>query len=387
MSTTEPAAGSGNVLGEKDLKNLAIAEPAEVDSSSKASTTEDAKPVEESVPVPPTQSTGDPTKIPIAHPVAGAIPQTHATLTPEQEKKYNDLLDTVSAWTEVPIISDRNAKKEPITDDDRMWLTRECLLRYLRATKWSPIDAPKRLLATLTWRREYGVLGFTPEYISPEQETGKQVALGYDVEGRPCLYLDPSKQNTKPADRQLHHLVYMMDRVIDLMGPGQETLALVINFAGPSGGGNPSVTQGKQTLNILQNHYPERLGRALISKLPWFISTFFKLISPFIDPVTREKMKFSEPLTNHVPTEQLWTNYGGTHEFTYDHSVYWPALNELCKTRRNEMKARWEKAGKKVGENEAYLRGGDVPSVGSINAGKENQAPETTAPADSSAVA
>jgi len=147
-----------------------------------------------------------------------------------------------------------------------MWLTRDCLLRYLRATKWSPTEAPKRLLATLTWRREYGLDTFTPSYISPENETGKQVILGYDFEGRPCLYLNPSKQNTAKSDRQLHHLVFMLERVIDLMGPGQETSALLINFKESSSGSNPSVGQGKQTLVILQGHYPERLGRALISE-------------------------------------------------------------------------------------------------------------------------
>lgn len=46
-------------------------------------------------------------------------------------------------------------------------------------------------------------------------------------------------------------------------------------------------------LNILQNHYPERLGLALILNVPWLVDMFFKLIKPFIDPVTRDKMWFN----------------------------------------------------------------------------------------------
>jgi hypothetical protein len=59
------------------------------------------------------------------------------------------------------------------------------LLRYLRAAKWNEAQATARVQATLVWRREYGVEEHTADYISEENETGKQVLLGYDNEGRP----------------------------------------------------------------------------------------------------------------------------------------------------------------------------------------------------------
>lgn len=46
-------------------------------------------------------------------------------------------------------------------------------------------------------------------------------------------------------------------------------------------------------LNIIQSHYPERLGLALILNVPWLLNAFYKLITPFIDPVTRTKMRFN----------------------------------------------------------------------------------------------
>ena len=94
---------------------------------------------------------------------------------------------------------------------------------------------------------------------------GKQLILGWDFHGRPCHYMNPSKQNTPRSDRQIEHLVFMLEREIDLMVPGQETLALLINFAETKSGQGASIGQGRQTLNILQNHYPERLGRALVT--------------------------------------------------------------------------------------------------------------------------
>jgi hypothetical protein len=202
-------------------------------------------------------------KTPIAEPVQSAKPDAAPQLTSDQNAKYEALLDAVKSWTEVPSTQEKGG---PITESEVMWLTRECLLRYLRATKWNTAEAAKRLLGTLTWRREYGVEDLTGDYISPENETGKQIILGFDIAARPCQYLNPGRQNTDVSPRQVQHLVFMVERVIDLMVPGQETLSLLINFKSSKSRSNtaPGIGQGREVLNILQTHYPERLGRALI---------------------------------------------------------------------------------------------------------------------------
>ncbi|PGH11235.1 hypothetical protein AJ79_04966 [Helicocarpus griseus UAMH5409] len=301
-------------------------------------------------------------------PLETSKPHPPPELTEEQQSKYDALFTTVSEWTTVPTTSAKNAPTEPVTDDDRMFLTRECLLRYLRATKWNVAAAATRLQATLTWRREYGLDKLTPDYISVENETGKQVILGYDVNARPCLYLNPGRQNTEHSDRQIQHLVFMLERVVDLMGPDQESLALLVNFKETRSGQNATIGQGRQTLNILQNHYPERLGRALVVNMPFMILGFFKLITPFIDPLTREKLKFNEDLCQHVPPAQLLKGVGGEVDFEYDHSSYWPALNKLCEQRRKEYHDRWVKGGKLIGEHENYLKGGPGKSLSASQA-------------------
>jgi hypothetical protein len=206
-------------------------------------------------------------KTPIASPVASAKVPPPAELTAAEQTKYDWLLDQVKAWTEIKVepATARN-KGGPITDDERMWLTRECLIRYLRATKWEEKESEKRLHDTLAWRREFGADDLTADYISPENETGKQTLLGYDMEGRPCHYLSPGRQNTEPSHRQVEHLVYMVDRVIDIMPAGQEMLCLMINFKQSKTRKytHPSLSMARECLNILQMHYPERLGRALI---------------------------------------------------------------------------------------------------------------------------
>lgn len=201
---------------------------------------------------------------PFLHPTPSSKPAPKTELTEEQVTKYNNVLEFCKSITALPVSTKKGAESAALESDERMWLTRECILRYLRAAKWDVEASKKRLEATLIWRREYGMREHTAEYVSIENETGKQIILGFDNEGRPCLYLNPAKQNTAKSDRQLHHLVWMLERVIDMMPAGQESLALLVDFKASSNSTNPSVSQGRETISILQNHYPERLGRALV---------------------------------------------------------------------------------------------------------------------------
>lgn len=109
--------------------------------------------------------------------------------------------------------------------------------------------------------------------------------------------------------------------------------------------------------------YPVRPSGVANLAVPYVIWGFFKLIGPFIDPQTRQKMKFNEDLTLHVPRGHLMKSMGGDVEFQYAHSVYWPALNQLADKRRSAYRERWIKGGKRVGEYENYLKTGECPSL------------------------
>ena len=93
---------------------------------------------------------------------------------------------------------------------------------------------------------------------------------------------------------------------------------------------------------------------------------FFTAISAFIDPATREKMKFDQDLRTLIPPEQLIKAYGGDVDFVYEHEVYWPAFIKLTEERRALMVQRWEEAGKRVGESEAYLKGEGKQADGGV---------------------
>lgn len=309
---------------------------------------------------------------PFEHPMNPIVPPKF-DLTHEQQAMYEEILAYFHEYVkkEIPVNDSAHAALHPILDEEKAWLTKECFLRYLRATKWKLDAAIKRIEDTLVWRRTFGVVYIdghtdpakhvTADLVEPENLTGKNLIIGYDNDNRPCLYLRNGYQNTSASIRQVQHLVFMLERVIQYMPPGQDTLALLIDFkAAPAHmkllAKFPSLTISKQVLHILQNHYPERLGRGLFTNIPWIGYTFFKLVGPFIDPYTRSKTIYDEPFENYVPKEQLDKEFRGLLDFEYVHEVYWKELNELAEKKHKVYMENFERLGRGIGLSEYDLR-------------------------------
>ena len=85
--------------------------------------------------------------------------------------------------------------------------------------------------------------------------------------------------------------------------------------------------------------------------VPTFVWLFFKLITPFIDPNTREKLKFNENLREYVPPEQLVELFGGDCNFEYEHETFWPEYLKLASERREKYFTRWKAAGGDIGQS------------------------------------
>jgi hypothetical protein len=163
----------------------------------------------------------------------------------------------------------------------------------------------------------------------------------------------------------------MAERACDLMGPGVETLALLVDYAGSTR--NLSFGMCRTLLDIIQTHYPERLGLALIANLPWLLNAFIALLTPFMDPYTRQKLVFNPVINENglfrtvadaeawdadsttrvfEPDQLIQEGWNGSQPFMYSHCVYWEALVKLCEERRSRMFVVWHRMGGKVGIKE-----------------------------------
>jgi len=131
--------------------------------------------------------------------------------------------------------------------------------------------------------------------VHEESATGKQYVHGVCAAGRPVLYMCPGQQNSSSTRGNLLQLVYSLERGVAAMPPGVEKLTLLIDFRGYSWRVAPSFATQRATLTILQHHYPERLGLAVLWGAPKLFHLAYKAIKPFIDPVTAAKIVFLYP--------------------------------------------------------------------------------------------
>lgn len=259
----------------------------------------------------------------LTKPAPGTVVAPVHTYDEEQKAKMRALLEHALTLA-LP-------ESDPYREWEVRWLNKsDTIPRYMRAAKWDLEDAKKRIEGTLKWRREYKPELIPPEEVRIESVTGKIVINGFDKDGRPIIYMRPGLENTERSPRQLRHLVWCLERAKDLMPPGQESLVIIVDYRSCSLRTNPSISVARQTLTILQQHYVETLGRALVVNLPTILTFFYKGISPFLDPVTRDKMRFNPDLTELIPKEQLDASFGGDFEYEFEPVSYWEQIVSAC---------------------------------------------------------
>ncbi|KAI9487364.1 MAG: CRAL-TRIO domain-containing protein [Benjaminiella poitrasii] len=258
-------------------------------------------------------------------------PILNVPLDDEQKKKAKDLMD----YMESIMVN----KEHPYYPNERGFLTEGTIHRYMRARKWNYEAAKTMLENTIKWRREYKPDEVDADAVRVEAETGKMYYSGFDRMGRPLWIMKPRYENSKDSDRQVKHIVFCLERGIRLMPPQVEKISIVVDFKDSTASNNASVGTCKKFLDILGNHYPERLGIAFLVNAPWFFFTTFKLIAPFMDPVTRNKIKFINPddtkqntntdqinMKDYIPLEQMEVSLGGHYNFEFDIDTYWNDL-------------------------------------------------------------
>lgn len=133
----------------------------------------------------------------------------------------------------------------------------------------------------------------------------------------------PGRENTETSPRQLRHLVWWLERANDMMPLGQDSLVIIVDYKSTTLRTNPSISVARKVLHILQQHYVETLGRALVVNLPMLLNFFYRGISPFLDPVTRDKMRFNPDLLELIPPGQLDADFGGDYEWEFEPNSYW----------------------------------------------------------------
>nr|TKW18633.1 hypothetical protein SEVIR_5G443900v2 [Setaria viridis] len=154
----------------------------------------------------------------------------------------------------------------------------------------------------LKWRREAVPDGFVPEErVRRELAQDKAWMGGVDRAGRPILVGFLARHYSAERDMAEYKsfVVYFFDKICARIPRGQEKFLAIIDLKG-WGYANCDVRAYIASIEIMQNYYPERLGKALMINVPYiFMKVWKTMIYPFIDTNTRDKFVFVEDKDQH----------------------------------------------------------------------------------------
>nr|GLL48060.1 random slug protein 5-like [Ipomoea trifida] len=224
----------------------------------------------------------------------------------------------------------------PLSGKLALYCSDASISRYLRARNWNVKKAVKMLKATLKWRLEYKPENIRWDDIASEAETGKIYRSEYkDKHGRTVLVMRPRCQNTKSTKGQIRYLVYCMENAIINLPEDQEQMVWLIDFHGFNVS-HISLKVTKETAHVLQEHYPERLGAAILYDAPKIFEPFWKVAKPFLEPKTANKVSFvysDDPNSKKImedlfDTTQLESAFGGNESADFDIAKYAERMRE-----------------------------------------------------------
>ncbi|KEH28063.1 Sec14p-like phosphatidylinositol transfer family protein [Medicago truncatula] len=192
------------------------------------------------------------------------------------------------------------------------------------------------LKQTLKWRAEYKPEEIRWEDVAEEAETGKIYRSNYtDKHGRTVLVMRPARQNSKTTKGQIKYLVYCMENAILNLSPEQEQMVWLVDFQGFNMS-HISIKVTRETAHVLQEHYPERLGLAILYNPPKIFEPFFTMVKPILDTKTYNKVKFcysddqntKKIMENLFDLDHLESAFDGNENTPFDINKYAERMKE-----------------------------------------------------------
>ncbi|KAE8703065.1 Sec14p-like phosphatidylinositol transfer family protein isoform 2 [Hibiscus syriacus] len=232
-----------------------------------------------------------------------------------QEEEQKEAIGDEVERSKIGIMRALAEREDPSAKDADDFMIR----RFLRARDLDIEKATTMFLKYLSWRRTFLPKGFISESeISTQLADNKLCMQGVDKQGRPIVVAfggrhKPTKGNLEEVKR---FVVYGLEKICAKMPKGQEKFVAIGDLEG-WGFSNSDIRAYLASLSILQDCYPERLGKLIIVHVPYIFMTAWKVVYPFIDSRTKKKIVFVEnkklksALLEDIDESQLPDIYGG----------------------------------------------------------------------------
>ncbi len=275
------------------------------------------------------------------------------------------------------------------------WADDAQLLRFLIARNFNLPASLELIKGAMKWRdhrkpSEIEQSHHWPDRMAKESETGKIYCPGFDKWGRSVLVFDNTVQNTNSIDDQMIFLAWNLEFAIKLMKPQVDKYLVFMHLGNFSFFNTPPLASTKETINMLCNCFPERLGHCIAYQPPSVFRVFFNTVKGFLDAKTASKMVFiigdvSEGSKNDLKMRELvgdnWKELVGAEQPVvkkgcgpgYDHDAFWPTVMDRL-------------AALKVGESDSGKSSSGSPDEGTSPSASEKTTASSTVPSSSGAV-
>ncbi|KAL2559976.1 Sec14p-like phosphatidylinositol transfer family protein [Forsythia ovata] len=191
------------------------------------------------------------------------------------------------------------------------------ICRFLRARDLDPDKASAMFLKYLYWRKEFVPNGFISlSEIQNDIAQNKLFMQGHDKTGSPIIIALSGRHKPTSVEEFKRFVTYSLDKICARMPSGHEKFTAIADLQG-WGYSNSDIRGYLAALSILQDFYPERLGKLFVIHAPYIFMTAWKAFYPFIDKNTKKKIIFVEnkqvqpTLLQYIHESQLPERYGG----------------------------------------------------------------------------
>lgn len=219
-------------------------------------------------------------------------------------------------------------KETFLATSDYRGFTDMTFVRFLRGQKENVDNTIKALLATAEFRKVNRADSLTVDDCRVYHDRRVTFIDGFDKNNLPTINCLVHRH--PPHDRDIEEvknfIIYITNKAVQMSKPDVERIAIIFDLTQFS----MKIMDFECTkvfVTILQTHYPEILGQAYIVNAPFIFRACWRIIRPWLDPVTAAKIQF-------VQADQLLNFY------EFDQISEEVRLN--CKLRGPDTKARSE---------------------------------------------
>lgn len=201
-----------------------------------------------------------------------------------------------------------------------------CVARWMKAKDNDANVVEEAIRTHSFWREEYVPNGRIQEEEVRGEIAAKKVFLqGQDNEGCALLVILASRHDTsvRNIEETERFLCYVLDNAAALaeQNQGEGKIRVLFDLTGLKLK-NLDAKWLSAIFDLLQSHYPERLAALWFLNAPFIFWGAWRVISPFINPTTRGKIRFVSTTGNcsclqqTAPLDILPSCYGGSGELT-----------------------------------------------------------------------